>query len=134
MRSRTGFRCQAPGVRRQESEERSRHSLAGQHHRHSREGGNPVCLAGALLTILLTAQAAPAQVATGFPPYGTFTGTTFDTINNANLNVHFEIPILNKAGRGLPFTYALRYDSSIWWASGGYWTPSTSFWGWGGNG
>ncbi len=39
----------------------------------------------------------------------------FDTVNNANLNVHFEIPIVNNAGRGMPFYYRLGYDSSIWY-------------------
>jgi hypothetical protein len=43
-----------------------------------------------------------AQVTTGLPPFGTFSGGPFDTVNNANLNVHFEIPVVNKAGRGLP--------------------------------
>jgi hypothetical protein len=47
--------------------------------------------------------------------------------------VHFEIPIINKAGRGLPFTYTLTYDSSVWYpaASGSntVWTP-VSNWGW----
>src|SRR6266436_4729520 len=28
--------------------------------------------------------------------------------------VHFEIPVVNKAGRGLPFVYTLTYDSAVW--------------------
>ncbi|MGA7630598.1 MAG: hypothetical protein WCB11_07510, partial [Terriglobales bacterium] len=43
------------------------------------------------------------QVATGTPPFGSFGGGPFDTVNLGNLNVHFAIPVLNKAGRGLPF-------------------------------
>lgn len=55
-----------------------------------------------------------AQVATGTPPYGSFSQGTFDTVNLANLNVHFAIPILSKPGRGVPFHYAMDYESSIW--------------------
>jgi hypothetical protein len=53
------------------------------------------------------------------------------------LNVHFVIPVLNKAGRGLPFTYNLVYDGSIWIpvTSNGStsWVPTnngTMLWGW----
>ena len=89
---------------------------------------------------LLLSHPASAQVATGFPPYGSFGGGPFDTVNNANLNVHFAIPIINKAGRGLPFDYAVSYDSSIWSpvsSTGAHtWTPVGqrlhSTWGWGG--
>ena len=38
----------------------------------------------------------------------------FDTVNLANLNVHFTIPVLNKAGRGTGFSYNLSYDNSVW--------------------
>ena len=84
--------------------------------------------------LLLASGAAFAQPTPGFPPFGSFSGGQFDTIDNANLNVHFEIPIVSKAGRGLPFTYSLTYDSSVWMpvsASGtSTWTP-VSNWGWG---
>jgi hypothetical protein len=103
------------------------------------EGGNPLRLA--FLVMLLAAQAAPAQVATGLPPYASFSGGPFDTVNNANLNVHFAIPVVQKGGRGLPFNYLLSYDSSIWvpvGASGNQtWTPipqtacGATYWGWG---
>jgi len=65
----------------------------------------------ALLFLVLPFQ---AQVATGVPAFGTYGGGPFDTINLGNLNVHFAIPILQKAGRGMPFGYALNYDNSIW--------------------
>jgi hypothetical protein len=52
--------------------------------------------------------------ATGSYPYGTFDNMGFDSINVGNLNVHFEMPILNKTGRGIPLIYNLAYDSSIW--------------------
>ena len=57
---------------------------------------------------------AGAQVVTGTPPFGSFGGGPFDTVNLGNLNVHFSIPVLRKAGRGMPFTYDISYDSSIW--------------------
>jgi hypothetical protein len=56
-----------------------------------------------LALTLLAVRPASAQVATGFPPFGKFSGGTFDTVDLDNLNVHFSIPILNKQGVGLPF-------------------------------
>ena len=67
------------------------------------------------LVLLLSASAAMAQVATGAYPYGTFDNLGIDSINDGNLNVHFSLPVLNKAGRGLPFYYNLSYDSSVWY-------------------
>jgi RHS repeat-associated protein len=106
------------------------------------KGGNPLLLAFLFAVSLLLSHPASGQVATGFPPYGSFGGGPFDVVNNANRNVHFEIPIINKAGRGMPFNYAVGYDSSIWSpvsSSGAHtWTPvgqtgsSSSTWGWGG--
>jgi hypothetical protein len=85
-----------------------------------------------LIMVVLTGFAS-AQVSVGTPPFGSFGGGPFDTINLGNLNVHFAIPVLHKAGRGLPFGYDLSYDSSIWYpvATSGttQWTP-TSNWGW----
>src|SRR5712664_414013 len=75
-----------------------------------------------------------AQVTTGIPPFGSFGGGP-DVINLANLNSHLSIPVLNKPGRGMNFTYDLSYDSSIWYpvTSGGTttWTPVWN-WGWAG--
>jgi len=102
--------------------------------------GNPLCFALLVAVTLLLARPASAQVATGLPPFGSFGGGTFDTVNNANLDVHFQIPVISKAGRGLPFVYALTYDSLIWTPVGSsgsqVWTPvtgwfsSTPNWGW----
>jgi RHS repeat-associated protein len=76
---------------------------------------------------------ASAQVATGRQPFGSFGGGPFDTVNLGNLNVHFSIPVLHKAGRGLPFSYDLSYDSSIWYpvTANGHtsWNPTLN-WGW----
>ena len=85
-----------------------------------------LCRLSALAIILASASLVPAQVATGTYPYGTFDNKGFDTINIGNLNVHFSIPVLNKAGRGIPFTYNLSFDSSVWYPSvaggAGTWT------------
>jgi RHS repeat-associated protein len=102
--------------------------------RRSREGGSAFVLAFLLLAVLLAARPASAQVITGRPPFGSFSGGPFDTVNNANLDVHFQIPMLGKAGRGLPFNYSLSFDSLVWYpatVSGSQvWTPVTN-WGWG---
>lgn len=86
--------------------------------------------------LTLVASFSNAQVATGSYPYGTFDTLGPDTINVGNLNVHLSIPVLNKAGRGLPFTYALSYDNSVWYPliSNGTtaWTPVQAF-GWRGS-
>ena len=96
----------------------------------------PRTLTHSIILLVLVSGAAIAQPVTGLPPFGSFSGGPFDTIDNANLNVYFQIPIISKAGRGLPFTYTLVYNNSIWApvTTGGTtaWTPSTvSSWGWG---
>jgi hypothetical protein len=86
-----------------------------------------------LLAIWSFSTTARAQVATGTPPFGSFSGGSFDTVNNANLNDHFSIPVVGKAGRGLQFHYALNYNNSVWKpvTSNGFtnWEPVTN-WGW----
>jgi hypothetical protein len=89
-----------------------------------------------VVLFLFVSSAAFTQPVTGLSPFGSFSGGPFDTINNANLNAHFEIPIINKAGRGQALTYSLTYDSSIWMPvyAGGTttWTPTPlTTWGWG---
>ena len=66
------------------------------------------------LLVLAFACAAFGQVATGIPPFSSFSTGAFDIVNNANLNVHFKIPIINKPGRGLPFAYFMAHDNSLW--------------------
>lgn len=89
-----------------------------------------------LLVPFLFAAVLKGQVATGVYSYGTFDNKGFDTINVGNLNVHFAIPVLHKAGRGIPFYYDLTYDSSVWYpvtaGSTAAWTPAQAF-GWGAN-
>ncbi len=86
------------------------------------------------LVTLLAPYRASAQTPTGTPPFGSFAGGSFDTVDLANLNVYFGIPILGKAGRGLPFHYAMNYNSSIWVptapGSSYIWKPVNTSWGW----
>jgi RHS repeat-associated protein len=143
MSRRTGFRFQISGVRGQVPGVRDSHprSVRGGDPRGVILNSSAVILSAVkdlcILFVLALLAAAPAfgQVATGLPPYGSFGGGPFDTVNNANLNVHFAIPIVSKAGLGLPFYYKLTYDSSLWSprsASGqAVWTPKTN-WGWNG--
>jgi len=84
----------------------------------------------ALALVLLVAHVALTwEFIPGLPPFGSFSGGPFDIVNNSNLNVHFEIPILNKAGRGLGFNYPYRYESTVWQPHSSAWTPVT-YWGW----
>ncbi len=89
--------------------------------------------AGCLQALILVSVAATAQVPTGTPPFGSFGGGPFDVVNLGNLNAHFAIPVVQKAGRGIPFTYALTYDTSVWYPVGSsgsqVWTPVPQF-GW----
>src|SRR2546425_5234397 len=82
-------------------------------------------LAGLAVAISGTSR---AQVKTGTPPFGSFSGGP-DIINNANLNVHIAVPVRVKVGRGMPFSYALSYDTSVWYPVGSVWNP-VSNWGW----
>ena len=88
---------------------------------------------GLICSLLMLTALVSAQVATGTPRFNSFGGGPFDTVNLGNLNVDFAIPIIQKAGRGLPFSYALDYDGSIWTpvtTNGSQsWKPSST-WGW----
>jgi RHS repeat-associated protein len=94
------------------------------------------CIACTISALLVLVTVALGQgPAIGTPPFGSFSGGPFDVINLGNLNVHFTIPVLHKAGRGMPFAYDLNYDTSFWYP--GYangiqtWQPvNTSYWGW----
>ncbi len=82
-----------------------------------------------VLTLLLAHVALTWVPTPGLPPFGSFSGGPFDIVNNQTLNVHFEVPVLSKAGRGLGFTYPFRYDTTIWQVHSSAWTPQTN-WGW----
>ena len=74
------------------------------------------------------------QVATGIYQWGSFDSKGFDSINLANLNTHFSIPVFAKSGRGgMDFHYNLVYDSAVWTpvnsGASAAWQPSST-WGW----
>jgi len=85
-----------------------------------------------LIFLLVAASRINAQVQTGTPPFSSAGGGP-DTIDLGNLNIHIDIPVLNKPGRGTNFTYDLSYDSSVWYPVGTsgnqVWTPVNN-WGW----
>ena len=86
------------------------------------------------LALAISSTSVFAQVPTGTPPFSSSTSAGGpEAIDLANLNVHLDIPVLNKAGRGTNFTYDLGYDSSIWYpvgkAGNQVWTPVYN-WGW----
>jgi YD repeat-containing protein len=72
-----------------------------------------------LLLIALFAGPAVAQLSgtnpgIGFPSFGSFAGSEFDTVNEGNLNIHFSIPVFQKTGRGLSVVATISYNSLIW--------------------
>jgi YD repeat-containing protein len=86
-----------------------------------------------LFMLMLGSNAVNAQVATGTPPFSSSGGGP-DVIDLANLNVHLDVPIVNKPGRGMNFTYDMSYDSSAWYpvvvGSTTSWMPASANWGW----
>jgi hypothetical protein len=80
-----------------------------------------------LSAFVLCVQVCRAQQASGIQPYGTMITKGADVINVGNNNVFLNIPVLNKPGRGAPFTYSISLNSSIWYPtiSGSYttWMP-----------
>lgn len=84
----------------------------------------------AAVLFLAAPAAASAQVKLGTPTFGSFSGGP-DVVDLANLNIHIPLPIVDKAGRGLPFIYNLGYDTSIWTPSNSsgtaVWTPAANW-------
>jgi len=81
-----------------------------------------LCLIASLLPSPASAQAPK----TGTPPFGSL-GGPLGALNLANLNDHYTLPIFSRPGRGIPFNYNLKFDTSVWYpvgASGNQtWTP-----------
>ena len=77
------------------------------------------------MILLASVSSAKCQVATGSYPYGSFENLGPDTVNLGNLNVHLGIPVLHKAGRGIPFNYDLSFDNSVWYPVT---SNGTTFW------
>ncbi len=80
-----------------------------------------------LVTVTLSNFTA-GQVTTGIPPFQSFDGGP-DVIKLGNLNVHYSLPVFGRSGRGIPFNYALAYDSSVWKVAGSAWLPASTSWG-----
>src|SRR6266567_1746783 len=82
----------------------------------------------ATLALLIPPSAFATDNARGSQPFG-----TFDAVNNANLDVHFAVPVLVKNGRGIPFNLLQNFDSLIWEPlvvnGSTVWTPVDK-WGW----
>jgi RHS repeat-associated protein len=78
-----------------------------------------------------SSMAAAQDLGTGIYQFGSFDSRGFDSINIGNLNTHFEIPIVNKQGRGMNFPYSLVYDGLVWsstTSSGtGSWQPDPTW-------
>jgi hypothetical protein len=90
---------------------------------------------GAIVFVLLFLTAsALGQTVTGIAPFTSQSSADFGSINLGSLNLHLEFPVINKAGRGLAFNYALTYDNSIWVPitvnSVTTWQPTTMWYGW----
>jgi YD repeat-containing protein len=87
----------------------------------------------ALVAMMAATEVSVGQVPTGTHPLGSYGGGPFDTVDLGNLDVHFVIPILHKAGRGVPFAYDLSYDNTVWYPVGTSgsqtWTAANN-WGW----
>ncbi len=79
----------------------------------------------AIVMISIYATVALAAPTKGIPPFQSFGGGP-DVINLGNLNVHYSFPVFSRAGRGIPFSYSLAYDSSVWTPAGSAWTFSGS--------
>lgn len=109
-----------------------------------------IAIAATAQLLLLAFFAAPAlgqlggaNPGAGFPTFNSFAGSSFDTINEGNLNIHFSIPIFQKSGRGLSVAATISYNSLIWTPVGAltdgngnpissaqWWPPAITPWGW----
>src|SRR5215469_5982560 len=55
------------------------------------------------------------SVNVGFPVNGVFVGSSIDSVQMNNGNLHIEIPLFSLPGRGkLPASYKLVYDNKSW--------------------
>src|SRR5258708_9222523 len=76
-----------------------------------------ICRKGVLYLFCLTLLAPLAALSqsgpdTGFPAFGTFNRDAIDTINVGNLNIHLEMPMFSKKGRGLDFSSKISFDNT----------------------
>ncbi|HWR14122.1 MAG TPA: RHS repeat-associated core domain-containing protein [Terriglobales bacterium] len=84
--------------------------------------------------IAFLAVSAFGQTVTGPAPSTSQQSNVFDSVNLGSLNVYFDIPVINKAGRGIPFVYSVTYNSSMWKkvavGTSVSWQPTTKWMGW----
>ena len=59
-------------------------------------------IVSSLLLSSAYAQTADNTVNTGLPAYGTYTGSTFDSVQMGNGNLHIQIPLISVPGGGFP--------------------------------
>jgi len=90
-----------------------------------------------MIMVAVVTTFASAQVwEIGKPKFGSFGGGPVDIIDLGNLNAHFTVPVLHKAGRGIPFNFDLTYDTTFWYpavsGSTTFWNPITTG-GWSGS-
>lgn len=67
-----------------------------------------------LVAVLFLVSMANAQDLTGIPSFSSTTRVPGGIVNLSNLNVTIAIPVINKSGRGVPFTFSLVNNSSIY--------------------
>ena len=67
--------------------------------------------------LLLLAFPSAAQVTTGTPPFGSFSGGP-DVIDLGNVNSQIRVTVIHRAGRGLPLNFDLTYNTSVWYPAG----------------
>ncbi|MGH9685401.1 MAG: RHS repeat domain-containing protein [Candidatus Acidiferrales bacterium] len=60
------------------------------------------------------AQQVNSGTESGFPPYGSFSGSSFDTVLLENGNLHVEMPIVSVKERNRTFTWKFAYDAPGW--------------------
>lgn len=46
--------------------------------------------------------------------YASLDNRGFDAVNLGNLNTRFNVPLVNRQGRGLPFNYSVQYEGLVW--------------------
>jgi hypothetical protein len=67
-----------------------------------------------------------AQLSTGTPLFGSFDQDSVNTINLGTLNIHNQIPIINKPGKGMSFSAVVNHDNVFWYPSNGRWLYTTN--------
>lgn len=87
-----------------------------------------------VVVLVLASHLVSAQQQPYIPPFQSWSGGPFDVVNLGNLDIHFTIPILHKAGRGQPFAYDISYDGAQVWSPAAIngtsqWQPGSAF-GW----